>query len=85
MPCISHLIAVSGSASGAVAAGGDKEPWILRKTRDMEHLRSVALGARHVSGSWTRFNAGLDDTVWVLQQIHHTLNQRLRRGAIWNG
>lgn len=93
---VGRMVADCTDTSGAVVAGGEKEPWILRKTRYVEHLQTVSLDsllvtaadkahnaqdmvldARRKSDSWTRFNAGLDGTVWYLQQIHHTLNQRL--------
>ncbi len=93
---VGRMVADCTDTSGAVAAGGQKEPWILRKTRYVEHLQTVSpdsllvtaadkahnakdmvLDARRESDSWSRFNAGLDGTVWYLQQIHHTLNQRL--------
>jgi len=93
---VGRIVADCTDTNGAVAAGGEKEPWILRKTRFLEHLRTVqldsllvtaadkahnaqdmVLDARRDSGSWSRFNAGLDGMVWYLHQIVHTLNQRL--------
>jgi (p)ppGpp synthase/HD superfamily hydrolase len=93
---VGRVVADCTATSGAVAAGGEKEPWILRKTRYVKHLHTVSLDsllvtaadrahnaqdmvldARRDSDSWSRFNAGLDGTVWYLRQTQHTLNQRL--------
>jgi (p)ppGpp synthase/HD superfamily hydrolase len=54
---VAQIVADCTDTTGAVAAGGEKEPWLLRKTRYIEHLQSAALDSLLVSAADKAHNA----------------------------
>jgi (p)ppGpp synthase/HD superfamily hydrolase len=51
---------------------------LLVAAADKAHnARDMALDARREPGSWNRFEAGIDGTVWYLLRIHQSLSHRL--------
>ncbi len=66
--------------NGAVAAGGEKEPWLLRKTRSIAHLENAPLDSLRVSAADKAHNARdmvLNGSVWYLHSLHTIFSQRL--------
>ena len=70
---VGQIVAECTDTSDAVAADGEKEPWLLRKSRTIAHLPH----AHRAPGMWGRFNAGLDGTAWYLHSLHEIFRQRL--------
>ena len=54
---VGRIVADCTDTSGAVLPGEEKEPWILRKTRYVEHLRSVQLDSLRVTAADKAHNA----------------------------
>lgn len=54
---VAQIVLDCTDTSGAVAAGGEKEPWLLRKTRTIEHLQSAPLDSLLVSAADKAHNA----------------------------
>ena len=54
---VARIVADCTDTDGAVAAGGDKEPWLVRKTRYIEHLRTAPLDSLLVSAADKAHNA----------------------------
>jgi (p)ppGpp synthase/HD superfamily hydrolase len=48
---VAGIVADCTDTSGAVPAGGEKEPWLLRKTRYIEHLQSAPYDSLLVSAA----------------------------------
>jgi (p)ppGpp synthase/HD superfamily hydrolase len=56
------------------------ESSLLVIAADKAHnARDLVLDARRDTGSWERFQAGLDGSAWYLLRIHQTLSHRLPR------
>ncbi len=71
-PRVAGIVADCTDTSGAVAAGGKKEPWLVRKTRYIEHLQSAPLESLLVSAADKAHNARdmvldarRDPTMWI--------------------
>ena len=54
---VAQIVADCTDTSGAVGAGGDKEPWLLRKTRYIEHVQTAPLDSLRVSAADKAHNA----------------------------
>lgn len=54
---VAQIVLDCTDTTGAVAAGGEKEPWLLRKTRYIEHLQSAPLDSLLVSAADKAHNA----------------------------
>jgi (p)ppGpp synthase/HD superfamily hydrolase len=54
---VAQIVLDCTDTTGAVQAGGKKEPWLLRKTRYIEHLQSAALDYLLVSAAEKAHNA----------------------------
>ena len=54
---VARIVADCTDTTGAVEAGGEKEPWLLRKTRYIEHLQSAPLDSLLVSAADKAHNA----------------------------
>lgn len=54
---VAAIVADCTDTNGAVAAGADKEPWLLRKTRYIEHLQNAPLDSLLVSAADKAHNA----------------------------
>jgi len=54
---VAQIVVDCTDTSGAVAAGGQKEPWLLRKTRYIKHLQSAPLDSLLVSAADKAHNA----------------------------
>jgi (p)ppGpp synthase/HD superfamily hydrolase len=54
---VGQIVADCTDTSGAVAAGGEKEPWLLRKTRYIEHLQTAHPDSLLVSAADKAHNA----------------------------
>ena len=48
---VAQIVLDSTDTAGAVEAGGEKEPWLVRKTRYIEHLQSASLDSLLVSAA----------------------------------
>lgn len=56
-PRVAQMVTDCTDTTGAVEAGGKKEPWLLRKTRYIEHLQSAPLESLMVSAADKAHNA----------------------------
>jgi (p)ppGpp synthase/HD superfamily hydrolase len=54
---VAQIVVDCTDTSGAVEAGGEKEPWLLRKTRYVEHLQTAPLDSLLVSAADKAHNA----------------------------
>jgi (p)ppGpp synthase/HD superfamily hydrolase len=54
---VAAIVADCTDTNGAVPADGEKEPWLLRKTRSIEHLQSAPLDSLLVSAADKAHNA----------------------------
>jgi (p)ppGpp synthase/HD superfamily hydrolase len=54
---VAQIVADCTDTNGAVAADGEKEPWLLRKTRYIEHLQSAQPDSLLVSAADKAHNA----------------------------
>ena len=54
---MARIVADCTDTTGAVEPGGDKEPWLLRKTRYLEHLQSAQPDSLLVSAADKAHNA----------------------------
>ena len=54
---VAQIVVDCTDTTGAVAAGCEKEPWLLRKTRYIEHVQSVQLDSLRVSAADKAHNA----------------------------
>ena len=54
---VARIVVDCTDTNGAVAADGEKEPWLLRKTRYIEHLQSAPLDSLLVSAADKAHNA----------------------------
>ena len=54
---VAQIVADCTDTSGAVGVGGDKEPWLLRKTRYIEHVQTAPLDSLRVSAADKAHNA----------------------------
>ena len=54
---VAQIVVACTDTTGAVVAGGEKEPWLLRKTRYIEHLQSAQPDALLVSAADKAHNA----------------------------
>jgi (p)ppGpp synthase/HD superfamily hydrolase len=54
---VAQIVRDCTDTSGAVAAGGEKEPWLLRKTRYIEHLQNASPDSLLVSAADKAHNA----------------------------
>jgi len=54
---VAQIVADCTDTSGAVGAGDDKEPWLLRKTRYIEHVQTAPLDSLRVSAADKAHNA----------------------------
>ena len=56
-PRVAQIVVDCTDTSGAVEAGGQKEPWLIRKTRYIEHLQTAQLDSLLVSAADKAHNA----------------------------
>ena len=56
-PRVAQIVVDCTDTSGAVEAGGEKEPWLIRKTRYIEHLQSASTDSLLVSAADKAHNA----------------------------
>ena len=54
---VAQIVADCTDTLGAVEAGGKKEPWLVRKTRYIKHLRTAPLNSLRVSAADKAHNA----------------------------
>ncbi|TVS02606.1 MAG: bifunctional (p)ppGpp synthetase/guanosine-3',5'-bis(diphosphate) 3'-pyrophosphohydrolase [Cyanobium sp. PLM2.Bin73] len=54
---VGRIVADCTDTNGPVADGGEKEPWLVRKTRYLEHLQQVELDSLRVSAADKAHNA----------------------------
>ena len=54
---MAQIVVDCTDTSGAVEAGGEKEPWLVRKTRYIDHLQTAQLASLLVSAADKAHNA----------------------------
>ncbi|MFM7314448.1 MAG: HD domain-containing protein [Cyanobium sp.] len=93
---VARIVLDCTDTDGPSTAGAGSEPWLLRKTRHLDHLQGAPLESLLVSAAdkahnardllldsrtdpalWSRFNGGLEGSIWYLLRLHQTFSHRL--------